>query len=360
MISQALSLGSLFLDLAKLKWPENKEIAEAVDYAGKAKHAYNVLNTSSVHQSASRAVIAPLVAIEDTIIHKEYANDLMQVVQIRDTIAVLTHLGLQGAVGTGVKISDLIGEIQPNRSGMMALAGVEAIGDTLPTKDKKNPEGITVDAKPKELVEYSPLSIGKVVTAQVYNDSGVAIPFLLTFRQTAIPLSYASMLNTFKGIAIDESFNGRKLKKAIGQITTPEFLSGKDIVKERFRIANNDMSKYYSESSKREAGNKMAAIRTGTISMNTLANTIIMTQDSLNQIELEIGRRLSHENGRDKIFKEVKANTIVVCNEDRGIFTFYSIASSLPETFTRKDLEIKSKGGNNSNTLEDLVKLIGS
>lgn len=362
MIGQAITLGKFLLDVAQAKFPGSADIKEAADLVDKAKYSYNVLNTSSVQQSAARAVISPLVAIEDTLVNKEWARDLMHIVQTRDILAVLTHLSLKGSAGMGLRIEDLVGEINPNRAGLMALMGCEARADVLPRKEepKEIPNKINPELKPKELMEYSPLAVGKVVNASVYNEAGRVINFPLTFRQIPVPMPYSSLLNMFKAVAIDETFMGRRLKLTVGAVTGPEFLSGKDIVKERFRIAHNDMSRYYTESLKRESANKQAAIRTGVMSMNTLANTIIISQDTMSQIELEIGRRISDANGRDKIFTEVKANTIVVCNEDRGLFYFYTIASAMEEVYTRNELKMKSAGADNAMTQEELIRIMAA
>ena len=366
MIGQAITLGKFLLDVAQAKFPESTDIKEAADLADSAKYAYNVLNTTSVHQSASKAIISPMVAIEDSLINKEWARDLMQVIQVRDVLAVLTHLSMKGSVGMGLRIQDLVGEINPNRSGLMALMGCEAMADKDPRKPatKEEPQftpgEIKTEIKSKELMEYTPLAVGKVVNASVYNEQGRVINFPLTFRQIPVPMPYTALLNVFKAVGIDETYAGRHLKLKVGAVTTPEFLSGKDIIKERFNIAKNDMSRYYTESMKRETANKQAAIRTGVMSMNSLANTIILSQDTMDQIELEIGRRISNPDGRSKIFHEVKANTIVVCNENRGLFVFYSIASSMEEIYTRNDLKVKSSGADNAMTQEELIRIMAA
>lgn len=359
MIGQALTLGKFLLNVAQLNFPDSKDIAVATDMVDKAKYSYNVLSTHSVQQSASKATIAPLVAIEDTLVNKEWARDLMYVVQTRDILAVLTHLSLKGSVGVGLKIEDLVGEINPNRSGLMALQGCEAIADKEPAA-KPVANRLTADVKPKELIEYTPLSVGKVVNASVYNEAGQQISFLLWFRQIPVPLTYRDLLNTFKGVAIDESFMGRRLKHKVGALTTPELFSGKDVIKDRFNIAKNDLGRYYTESTKRESENKRAAISTGVMSMNSLANTIIVSQETMDQIELEIGRRINDPNGRSKIFHEVKANTIVVCNENRGLFYFYSIASRMEEVYTRNELKVKASGANDAMSQEDLIRIMAA
>lgn len=365
MISAVLNLGSLFLGVASKLYPDSKDITSAANAADNVRQAYNVVSTTSVHESASRAIIAPMVVIEATSLHQEYMNDLMQVVNLRDIIATLTHLSMQSSVAMGVKVENLIGSISPKRAGLMCLAGIEALDSNIKTKDQKDAEEkkfiSTVNVNGKnmpDLNEYAPLAVGRTVVATLPTESGKDIEFPLTFRQIPVPIDPQSLTRVFSAAKIEDGFFARLLMVQTKEITIPDLLTGKDIIKERFKIKNEDMTGYYREAMKNEAGNRVAAVRTGVVSVNNLANTFIFSQDTANQLELSIGRRFSNENSRNEIFKAVKANTIVVCNEDRGIFTFYTHGQSRPEIYTRKDLALKSKKDMGSNNLSDLVKLL--
>lgn len=362
MLNTVINLGSLLLDLGKRLYPESAEINAAANVADKAKYTYNVLNTTSVQQSANRTLIAPMTVIEDGILHQEYMGDLMQVVMLRDIVATLTHLSLQSAVDVGVRVADLIGGINPNRAGMMAYTGVEAYSsgprNAAPDEDKSPKNTVTLNGKEMpNLNEYTPLAIGKVVQAAVYGANGNKVEFPLTFRQVPVPVNTRDFSLIFSAAKNDDGLRARFIMYKTNEITGPELMTGKDIVKEKFRIRNEEMSGYYKEAVKRESGNRLAAIRTGVISVNSLANTFILSQDTANQVELQIGKRFSDPRSREKIFSAVKANTIVVCNEDRGVFTFYTSGMDIPEIYTRRDLSGKVKKDSGSN-LADLVKLL--
>jgi hypothetical protein len=368
MINQIVGLGSFLLDIAAKLYPDSKDINSAANVAGQVRRSYNVVSTTSVHESANRAIIAPMVAVEASLLHQEFMSDLMQIVMLRDIVATLTHIALQGSVGLGVKVENIIGGINPNRAGMMSLAGCESLDDNIRAvtgneeDDKaKLPEVDTVRIDGKnvpDMAEYTPLAVGKVVMATLYNDNGTKIDFPLTFRQIPVPLPAKDLKRIFSAAKIEEGFFARLLMAKTKEITYPEFLSGRDIIKDRFNIRNEEMSGYYKEAQKRENGNKLAAVRTGLVSFNSMANTFIMSKDAATQLELDIGKRFNNASSREGIFKAVVANTIVVCDEDRGIYTFYTHGSDMHETYTRKDIAIKSKKDSGSNTLADLVKLL--
>lgn len=372
MIGTVLNLGSFFLDFASKIYPDSKDIGSASHAAERVKLSYNVVSTTSVQQSANRAIVAPMVAIEQSLLHQEFMHDLMGTVQLRDVVATLTHLSLQNSVGMGVKLENIIGTINPNRGGMLSIMGAEALDNSIKPKPKQDPKAAKSEEEEEEgprnfvqvggksfpdLTEFAPLAIGKVVTATIYGDNGVKMEFPLTFRQVPVPIQVRDLKKVFTAAKGEDGFFARLLMFKTAEITGPEFLSGKDIIKERFRISNEDMSGYYKEAQARETGNRIAAIRSGLVSFNSMANTFIFSQDTSIQLELDIGKRFTDKTSREMIFRAVKANTIVVCNEDRGIFTFYTHGAAIPETYTRKDLQAKSKNSG-SNSLADLVKLL--
>jgi hypothetical protein len=368
MISGVINLGSLFLGLATKAFSDNEDIADAAKSIDKVRNAYNVVSTTSVTESASRTIIAPMVVIDSASIHQEYMSDLMQIVNLRDVIATLTHLAMQGSLGVGVKVSTLISSINPRRAGLMALAGIEALDTNLKSKEVKDKENdrdkemveyVNVNGKNMpDLNEYTPLALGRVVIATLRAENGTSYDIPLTFRQIPVPMDTKGLERVFGAAKIEDGLFARATMVETKEITIPDFLSGKDIIKQRFRIANEDMTGYYRQAMKDETGNRMAALRTGVISVNNLANTFIFNQDQANQIELSIGRRFGNVASRNEIFKAVKANTIVVVNEDRGLFTFYTHGQDRPEVYTRKDIAMKSKKDVGSNNLADLVKLI--
>lgn len=366
MIGTVLNLGSFLLDFATKLYPDSDDIGSAAKVAERAKLSYNVVSTQSVQQSANRAIVAPMVAIEQSLLHQEFMADLMQTVQLRDVVATLTHLALQNSVGMGVKLENIIGSINPNRGGMLSIMGAEALNDSIKAKAKEpkpdEPEYenyVQINGKSfPDLTEFTPLAIGKVVTATIYGENNTKLEFPLTFRQIPVPISVKDIKKVFSSAKGEDGFWARMLMFKTAEITGPEFLTGRDIIKERFRIANDDLSGYYKEAQSRQTGNRIQAIRTGVVSFNDLANTFIFSQDTANQLELETGKRFSDKSSRNDIFKAVKANTIVVCNEDRGVFTFYTHGSPMAEVYTRKDLQAKAKKDAGSNSLADLVKLL--
>lgn len=383
MIPQMLSWGSAILGLASSLAKDDKEIQSAKDSLDTVGKAYNVLSTNSVSTSAGRAIISPMVLFEQSLMHQDFMADLMTVVNMRDIRDALTHINFQSKID-GVRIAELVDSINPNRTaGFLCFQGAEAFqpprgsvleklskgenpaqdnkaGDNDESKDNKEnkgrDDGVSFDAKElQSLTEYVPLAVGRTVNASI-NQNGKQVFFPLTFRQIPIPSTTANLEKIFTSARSGEGWAVRVKDFKFGGITAPEFLSGVDEIRREFKIRTQDMTGYYQEANARESRNRAEAIRTGTISMNTLANTIIMTKETAARIEVEIGMRFGSSK-IDTIRKYVKANTIVIVDTQNSIFTFYSMSSNLAEKFTLSSIKQKAKK-DDAGSLEALVKIL--
>lgn len=367
MIVETISFGMMLSTIAKVIG-KGKDITDQVDpmldSATKVVNFVNgITNTRSVSQSAGRVLISPMVAIERDLIHQEYMSDVMTVVNIRDIKDALTHISMQGEVD-GIRISSLIDQINPRRAGLLALAGAEAFAGNeahapaVKEKAEKNPETkmVTIAGKQySDLTTHQPLAIGRTVMASVRIGNGDPVEFPLNFRQVPVPVSTKDLHAIFEAARVTDGFFGRVTMYQGGEITQPELLTGTDQIKREFNIRMNDMSGYYDEAMARDSNNRKAALRTGLVSMNTMANTIIMSQSTADSIELELGLRFDRS-GIDKIRQKVLANCIVIVDDDSGLFTFWTAGQPLPEKYTRREIQATAKK-DTSMDLQSLMKL---
>lgn len=379
MIGQMLGWGSAILGLASNLSSGDKEIASAKSTLDTIHKAYNVLNTSSVSVSAGRAIISPLVLFEQSLMHQDYMTDLMTIVNLRDIRDALTHINFQSKVGD-IRIAELVDSINPNRtSGFLCYRGVEAYrpprgsvlaqienGETDQTDDESDNRGRDEKEKQQDktmfessefkgLGEYSPLAMGRTVNACISYD-GKQTTFPLTFRQIPVPAPTAGLEKMFEAVRNGDGWSVRIKEFKAGGITWPELLNGIDEIRREFKIRTQDMTGYYKEANARETRNRVESIRTGNISMNSLANTIILTKETADLIEANIGITFGGSK-MDQIRKAVKANTIVVVDDRRSVFTFYSMSSNLPEKYNLAGIKQKAKK-EDAGSLEALIKLL--
>lgn len=339
---------------------QHETLDEAQSILSFARNTSQKLNTTSVAESAARSLISPMVVFEESLMYQEYMQDLITIVNLRDIRDTLTHLSLEGTVG-GVKISKLVNSINPNRSaGFMSLQGCEAVitakGSIFEKAREFEKEKITIDSNDvSNLTEYAPLALGRVVKATSLIDK-TEVNFFLTFRQIPIAASTKDLKLVFTAAEKGTGWLARFKEYRAGGITRPELLKGTDTIKREFNIRNNDMSGYYTEAMRREKANIKETLSTGVISVNTMANTIILTKETADEIELDIGMRFNSPNIKS-IRKYVNANTIVIVNDARGIFEFHTVGNPFPVKYTLSQIKSKSKK-EDTGSLESLIKLL--
>lgn len=380
-----MSLGATLL--SAIGGPDSEIAKETIALA--AKHGDAAIGThkgNSLVAAAQKTMIRPMVIVEQSIVHQDYASDLMTIIQLRDIQATLSYLRLSGSIG-GVSISDYIDPIRPVRAAgrkLGSFGGLESFGGTnlikpeLPVEgqealelrynDKTIEQGaaakkaVSVDSKSAQSVlsEYVPLALGRTVEAQV-TVGGDVVNFPLTFRQVPVPMSQRDLERVFVNAKGDDSWDTRFDKLEVGMITTPQLLRGSDVIKEKFRVRLEDMkanTNYINDSIKQQRSHMTAAIRTGKMSVNNMANSFVITDATARQIELATGKRFANQSQRETLWKGITANTIVICNEARGLFTFYTMGEKLPEEYTRNDLKQKAAKESSVGSLADIMKLL--
>ncbi|BAW98304.1 phage capsid and scaffold [Vibrio phage pTD1] len=279
-----------------------------------------------------------------------------------------------------MQIDKYIDPIRPNRGAgrrLGSFGGLESFGGThlvkpeakvdgqealAPKEEKVTPDGVAIDSKATQTVlsEYVPLALGRTVDAQITLDNKT-ISFPLTFRQIPVPMSPKDLERVFDHAKGEDSWQTRFDKLDVGMITTPELLTGRDVIKERFRVRLDDLkanTKYINDSIERQRKHVKIAAATGEMSMNNMANTFVISDNTARQIELVTGKRFDNVSQRESLWQGLRANTIVICNEARGLFTFYTMGVKLPEQYTRNDIKQKAAKESSVGSLADIMKLL--
>lgn len=377
MVGALIGWASLLINFSKQTDPNNQNTKDAESILDAMSNTYNLIAGSrSITADHNKFMIKPMVVIDKTILHQEYMNDLMTIVQLRDIAAALSFFASRGTIN-GIQIGKLVDQINPNRrGGMNAYKGAEAFGDGFdavvgmqsnepPVQvdgQEANPTSLN-DTKTSvngsdvtQLTEYYPLALGRTVMAEVSVDDKKGT-FPISFRQKPVPVDNNQIVGIFKLGKPDEKWGERFLMHEIGDVTTPELLTGSDKIKEKFRLRDQELSGFYKEASDRDWNNKKASLRTGLVSLNTLANIFIISADTARQVRMDTGMDFYKTSGLAEVFKKVRANTIVIADEDNGVFDFFTYGDGRPETFTRNEIKVRAKKDNVTD-LAALLKII--
>lgn len=376
MIGTILSLGQSILGVtSQLTQGKDQKIQDALATVNTTKGLYDSMTTNSLNKLTNTTLVNPIVVVESSLRHEDYMIDLMNVIQLMDIRNILNYFTVTSTVD-GVRLSDLISPVATNRLGLESFNKtdiIDAITGLESLKEAKGGFSTKVhgledrEDKPQELKfanadntveEFPPLAVGRTIMAETIRENGTRIKFPLTFKITPVTASTPELLKIFQATSIQTGYKVRRLMLKSGEITTPEWFSGSDIVKAKFRARDKEYTNYISEMDSKATKSAITFAKTGVFNLNTEANTFIMTSQTLRQLEVLNGFKMNNNSSRNKVFKTVLATRIIIVDQDRGTFTFYYNGINNVDTFTSADLKSKSNKSSGAETIEQLVKLI--
>lgn len=232
----------------------------------------------------------------------------------------------------------------------MASVGAQTLDTVTGGKGLKNLEK---DAKAvdgaggvdlKGLNEATNLSVGKMVEVKV-EDSGKKASFPISVRLIATPILSDVLAHILgdgsRNISAKERFHAWRS----GQIEfIKDLIFCQDLIDEHRKALMKDDSGAYAEILKRRAANSAAGVMSGTPSIGTASNLVVMTTQTAKELEHSIGGRLSDVNTRNKVFKNTYVMIMVIIDPEWEQVTFYHRGIALPTKLSIKELKTANKG----------------
>lgn len=230
-----------------------------------------------------------------------------------------------------------------------ATLEAEKNGNKMPVvKSIDSPVGGS-DGFTKAVHESSNLSVGKLVaiTIPVLNQQGetVRLEFHVAIRLLAVfaPSTTISALVSDKSQAA--SFKERLYDLRKGRIDLLDFLFCRDLLKERKRQMLRDKNGVYAEVKSRQLAHKKAGLITGQISSAEASNLIVLSQSTVNQIQMHTGMDITDYGDRQKFFDNTSAMVLVVVDPAHMRVHYYAEGSKLASKMGIADIKSSNRKG---------------
>lgn len=210
--------------------------------------------------------------------------------------------------------------------------------------DAKAVPGLQSGYDLKHLSESTNLSVGKMVEVKV-EDGNKKASFPISVRLIATPI-LADVLAHILGdgsrnISAKERFHAWRS----GQIEfIRDLIFCQDLIDEHRKALMKDDSGAYAEILKRRAANNAAGVMSGTPSIGTASNLVVLTSQTAKELEHSVGGRLSDVATRNKVFKNTYVMIMVVIDPEWEQVTFYHRGIALPTKLSIKELKTANKG----------------
>jgi len=310
------------------------QVQDALKNAGKVgKHVENILDTKSLIDITKEARVEPICLIDVDVLNIEYLTDIMQSLLSVFSGYYLQAVALTNSVGD-ISVASKLSPLNPNRGGVIPnmfesmkpdlTLSAESYKYRLPTK--KNANSIALEAPSDDrnklnnttVMDLSNLSVGKLFDVEVNDGQGhtAVVKISVRLMATSIPTSTIVSMLSFKDhfdMDLKERYHGWKS----GRLSfIKDLVLCNDIVDKHRKMLLSDKTGVYSQILNRETNNFLQGIVTRSPSLATASNLIIMSTDTLAQVEQKIGGNFSNYKIRARIFDN--SNLMIIAVVDKG------------------------------------------
>ena len=302
-----------------------------------------------------------ILGIANTLVSSYYLSSLSQIIGIPgvnigrtlDKVAVKRD-PVKGAVAGGVGLMRFLGA----ESITGTLGAPDAFIPYLMTESYRDPsEGVNRPDGPtgaqmgrgdynKVLSTNDDLSTGKTFEFVVERD-GNSVPVNLTVA-LAVSLIDPDSLKSVMGVSgMSMLFEERTIKAKSGDLKwLRDIVFSRDLIDEMRKNRHRDKTGFYKKVLGRRSSNWLAGLLSMNWSVNNASSIIVASQETVDELEVELGGPLSDFEIRSRVFKDTLTMLIFVVDQRWEQVTIYHRGIDTATEVPFKDLR-RSKGGNN-------------
>ena len=198
----------------------------------------------------------------------------------------------------------------------------------------------------KSISEAANLAVGRVYNVNLQSGkSSATIPVMI--RLVTVEASSETVVNIMAAGARthNSSFKERLFQFKLKSLKFwRDLVMCQDLIDEHRKALINDHTGIYAEIRRRRASNAAAGAASLKPSVGTASNIVVMTRDTVRELEKRIGGKFSVPSVRDKVFQESMLMIVAVLDPDHDHVTFYFRGIALPTEVTVAGMKAANKG----------------
>lgn len=176
----------------------------------------------------------------------------------------------------------------------------------------------------------------------------------ISIRFSTYIMSGGLMTDFVSLLGIDRRLLSRITAFTSGRINTEELITLSDIVKMKKRLLLKDRDGRIKEIYNRKRGNTASGIISGSASLGTVANTVIISDKTRKEAEFNLGYKFSDFKSRENFMNESSTMILIVVDEDSEMTTMYVHSYETYSEIPISDYKKASK--NDSSNITDLIR----
>lgn len=350
-----------------------------------AKAVGQTLSDMSAQKSLTDLVrlarVEPLTILDSDVQHWEGISDVLQTSLNIFTGYYLQAVAIMGSVDA-VKVVKTLSSLNPNKAIFEAYQdqygkvadgtykqSMESYRWKLPKEsDNASMESARLsDSAVDSVRESTNLAVGKLINVTLSDSdnakSKVVMPISVRLTVNVLPSKAVESILTLD--SRDNTFIERFHAWRAGKIEgIRDLILCQDMIDERKRLAMKDKTGVYSammnvatKNTTSTILNKLTGNSAYTISLASASNIVVISDNTLKEIENKLGSKLSDYRTRTKIFESGYMMLLVVVDKHFDRVTFYHRGVNLPTTMGLRDMKISNK--NSGPDILDIMKALG-
>lgn len=195
--------------------------------------------------------------------------------------------------------------------------------------------------------KYANLAVGKLLNVNL-TINGATLPIQVTARLYPQILRPASLLHILSYLNKDVSWIGRFHDWRSGAITTLDYLTALDIIREKRRAIVGDTTNLLQRMEANRSKSKINRILTKGLASNknNASGIIVITHETAKSLEIAVRGKLSSKRVRDDIFEKTSAMIMMVVDPSLETIKVYMHSVNDDQTLSYDDIKSASKNAN--------------
>lgn len=266
----------------------------------------------------------------------------------------------QGGVGSGGKSNN--GKGTAGAMGGMGMSGADSDDNSASQagrggKPGNNVQSITKQDVNKTMTELANLSVGKAYEINI-TDGKASIPVQVNIRLIASVMNTPDLVHILATGSEDNSFKERWHGWKSGRLSFwKDLVLCNDLIDKHRQDLLKDKTGTIATISRTNTNNQLSSLISGSPTVASATNMVVMTKDSAERLELQLEGKLSKYDIRQRMFKKTSIMLLAVIDEvDFNTVTIYHRNIATPTTVRIKDLKASNKG--NGPDIADIMKAL--
>lgn len=329
-------------------------------------NTFRAVKAESLIDYTAVSRVEPIVIIDNDCIHTEIVNNVMQSLLTMFAGYYLQAFNISVNIGK-INVRGKLDSLNPNRNPLNSIdsnnywLSLESYNDKLPLLNTdaigNDNDAITTTSQKENLVtikDLSNLSVGKLINVDV-TDGDNKGTITLSVRLMANNIPTEALINLLSEDNNKKNAKERYYAWKAGRLKfIKDIVFCADLIESHKKKMLSDKTGLYADILKRRKDNKLSTLVSGNPSLATASNMVVVSKDTLEEIERVNVMKFSNFSDREKIFKETSLMIIAVIDKKWDMVTFYHRGISESSTISDKAMTVGNK--NNGPDITQILK----